>query len=290
MRYFTPELELGVLRPKQTELCEKFGGLPWGLPTERWPLCGECGLPLSHLFTLKHDARHLDLGKTGRILLAFMCNHDPGMCETWDMNSGANAVLILEETELRTGLTEAPDGGAQTETEAFITAWRENEDVVPEADEAAFFDDAAHSALRYEVRDAIYRTTKLGGLPLWIQFPEGPPVPAFRFVGQFDSSLFFNGPPPSAARAFCPVYRFQNGERRAENPPDGWVPPPGGPAAIYVSNDDDPNSETYRCEGPNFGDAGMGYLFLTALPRPNLFDANPPVAEMPQGKFLWQCT
>ena len=277
MRYFTPELSLGVLRPEETEMCEKFGGLPWGLPIERWPLCGECGLPLSHLFTLKHDNARLDLGKEGRILMAFMCNHDPGNCETWDTDSGANAVLILEETELQTGLTNAPEpDGAQTETEAFITAWRENEDVVPEADEAAFFDALDYYDLNEEMLETLYDKTKLGGLPAWIQFPEGPKVPPFCFVGQFDSGFVLPSPPPSAARAFCPVYRFENGERKAEPPPDGWVPPPGGPDALYVREDN-----TYRCEGPNYGGGGMAYLFLSSPATPD---------ELPQGKFLWQCT
>ena len=277
MRYFVPDLKLGVLLPEQTELCEKFGGKPWGLPAEKWPLCTECGKPLSHLFTLKHSTERLDLGAKNRVVMAFMCNHDPGACETWDSDSGANAVLILEEAELGGGSTNAPEpGGAQTETEAFIMAWKSGEDDVPVSDEAAFFDDIAYFDLSEERFETVYNSTKLCGLPAWIQAPEGPSVPPFRFTGQFDSGFVFPAPPPSAARAFCPLYRFRGSEREAENPPDGWISPPGGPAALYVRED-----ETYRCEGPNYGGGGMAYLFLLSPATPD---------ELPQGKLLWQCT
>lgn len=30
-------------------LVHKLGGLPWGLPTRLWPMCEECGRPMSHL-------------------------------------------------------------------------------------------------------------------------------------------------------------------------------------------------------------------------------------------------
>ncbi len=278
MRYFVPELALGVLLPEETELVEKFGGLPYGLPPDKWPVCGECGLPLSHLFTLKHDAERLDLGKNGRVLMAFMCNHDPGICGTWDMDSGANSVLILEESERGSGWTYAPEpSGAQTETEAFVAAWRQAEDVVPEAEATTFSDVQLKGDLLGESWSTLYNTTKLGSLPAWVQFPEGPPVPPFRFAGQFDSSLFFHGLPPSAMQAFCPVYRWDEvtKQRHEEKPREGWVPPPGGPSALYVSDDN-----TYRCDGPNYGGGGMAYLFLTT----------PSQDEMPQGKFLWQCT
>src|SRR5262245_15947067 len=99
MLNFIPDLQLGSLLPPQRGLEDKFGGLPWGLRTDLWPMCRHCGRPQSLLAQLSHDDQRLDLGRDGRVLFVFQCCHppwkrDPRECESWSSAAGANACLI----------------------------------------------------------------------------------------------------------------------------------------------------------------------------------------------------
>src|SRR5689334_8522225 len=105
MRYFVPKLMLGVLAPKQAALEDKFGGLPWGLSSARWPLCSACHKPQSMIAQLVHHQDRFDLGRAGRVLFVFQCDHNPGGCATWLGDSGANSCFVLEPEELGYGLT-----------------------------------------------------------------------------------------------------------------------------------------------------------------------------------------
>lgn len=238
MRYYKPELALGVLLPPQTERTDKFGGLPWGLPPERWPLCSYCGKPLSHLFELEHHPERLDLGAPGRVAFVFQCNHDPGGCPTWESGSGANAVLILEPEEIGQGLTEPPASGAQMEPEARVVRWVALDDLVSEQDYDKFFDDDAPGSLPDEVNDSVYAGTKLGGVPTWIQSASEAPGPPYRFAGQFDCYHEFAGPAPDADAVGCTI-------------------------TLTVAEDD----SCFQCDAANYGDAGEAYLFIHADPE-----------------------
>ena len=234
MRYYKPELALGVLLAPQTERTDKFGGLPWGLPPERWPLCTHCGKPLSHLFELEHHPERLDLGAPGRVAFVFQCNHDPGGCPTWESGSGANAVLILEQSEIGHGLTEPPAPGAEIEPEARVISWIALDDLVSEQDYHKFFDDDGLDSLPEEMVDRVPLVTKLGGVPRWIQYASEAPGPPYRFAGQFDSYYQFAGPAPDA-----------------------------GAIRLTAAEDD----SGFRCDAANYGDAGVAYLFIDADPE-----------------------
>lgn len=195
MRYFTPLLSLVEPTSTQSQFQEKLGGLPWGLPTDKWPHCAECGAPLTHLFSLEHHPERLNLGREGRVVLVFQCNDDPGMCETWSASSGANAVLFLDRDEQVTSLTICPKVDVEVENEVRIDAWQEAEDEVDPLNFAAYFDDSQQWALHREVWETeegeywqpMFEGTKLGSVPHWIQSAsEGPKAP-FQFVGQFQS-------------------------------------------------------------------------------------------------------
>src|SRR5262249_24124718 len=45
VKYFVPELAPHDELLAHPSFEDKFGGLPWGLPPERWPLCASCGGP-----------------------------------------------------------------------------------------------------------------------------------------------------------------------------------------------------------------------------------------------------
>src|SRR5580692_4089547 len=123
MRIWTPSLELASCLPQQFRRAEKFGGRPWGLPEARWPRCKNCGGPMSLVAQLDHAADRLDLGAKGRALFAFQCNHDPGMCETWSAQAGANAVLVLEARDLTESLTPSPEDAGPEDVEVRVMGW-----------------------------------------------------------------------------------------------------------------------------------------------------------------------
>jgi hypothetical protein len=203
VKYFVPELMPDEELPVQSSLEEKFGGLPWGLPSERWPLCGCCGTPQSLLAQVCHRHERLNLGKEGRVLFVFACNDDYSRCPTWDMNSGANSSIVLDEEELTEELTSpaishvfAEQHLARWLDEQVFPVWRvvrwlEKDDGIPES-YPGFFGlhrgvPDGHDEQEYEgYWSAVSQETRLGGVPFWIQLPQPPP--GGRFLGQIDSN------------------------------------------------------------------------------------------------------
>jgi hypothetical protein len=203
MKYFVPELAPEDEFPAQSVLEDKFGGLPWGLPSERWPLCVSCGSPQCLLAQLHHHRERLDLGKGGRVLLVFACNDDFSRCPTWDMNSGANSCFVVDAEELGEGLTspQVSHGFTQRRMDRWLdeqvhpawrlVRWREEDDGIPESYPGFFglmhglpdgYDEKEYQSHWSQVP----QETKLGSVPFWIQFPVIPP--GGRFLGQIDSN------------------------------------------------------------------------------------------------------
>lgn len=299
MQHFKPKLILGILAPPQTELQDKFGGLPWGVPQERWPVCAKCGSPMTFLAQLQHHPERFDLGKEGRVLFVFMCNLDPGRCHTWEMDAGANAVLILDPAELSTGLTQPPsllERDEMVEVEARVVKWIAGEDPVFVDQYSNFFkDEATYYDIPDEIRDEVKGGTKLGGVPSWHQGPQCPDKP-YCFVAQFDHQHVFDGPVPSSERLGTVVTNFKSisfnvvqtavpflkrvmwPKRTVEmdvsdyeiQEPEQITNALGAPRGIIVSP-----KGTWLCDAANYG-WGTAYLFV---------DAD---AASPSGKFLWQ--
>lgn len=223
MKYYIPILEQAKSFNSQTELKEKFGGIPFGLPTEKYPFCKKCGNPMSMLVQFVHHSERLDLAKDGRVLFIFQCNYK-GICSVWDADSGANSCFIIEPEDLTERTEKMPDGDSQLEKEFWILGWQEFDDGVAGKDVPAFFDETKYNEFEEdefeEMIENVTDTSRLGGVPYWVQYPEVPSGD-WKFVGQLDDITGFN-----------------------------------------------------------FGDAGIGYIFIE-----NVKDDS----ELPKGKFLWQC-
>jgi hypothetical protein len=131
MRYFVPDICAAAEAAPETGAQDKLGGSPFGLRQDMWPTCTDCGKSQSLLAQLTHDPTHLDLGRAGRVLFAFQCNHNPGMCATWDARSGANACIIVELEELGHRLSDLPDDRPAVENEVRVLAWIEKDDGLP---------------------------------------------------------------------------------------------------------------------------------------------------------------
>lgn len=284
MKYCVPELVLGALSPPQTQLVEKFGGLPWGLPVGKWPLCRECGNPQTHLATFTHSAERLDLGAEGRIVMVFRCGHSPNEtnCDTTIANGGANAVVFLDAHELGTGLTEPPVLGTPKQIEMRVTAWVEEHDLVTPELEPSFLSgdsywqyDEATEAVSASITDG----AKLGSVPAWVQGGEDVDL-AFRFAAQLGCSYHFPDPIPTADVVGVTISRWDNskgrfGKYEVDKPSE---PAPNVRGEIYISDITLARyGSGFDVDAADFGDGGSGYLFVQPDP------------VTPRGIFLWQC-
>jgi hypothetical protein len=232
MRYYVPDIRVAADVPAgASQPVDQFGGLPWGLATNLWPKCSDCGKSQSLVAQLVHDPSRLDLGRDGRVLYVFQCNHDPGMCSTWQGGSGANACFVVEREKLTAGLAVIPTDKPPIDNEVRVIRWLERNDGVPSSSFDFFFDETAYLALPEAERTSVPPCTKLGGVPYWIQSASEAPKAPWHFIGQLDSMHSFLSPP---------------------NEQVSWV------------NLDEERWEgrTHYAAGPNFGDGGIAYLFL----------------------------
>lgn len=231
MKYFVPDIS--VPSPSSPPALERLGGKPWGLPENLWPKCKVCGKSQSLLAQFQHHSERLDLGRPGRTLFVFQCNHDPGMCSTWDAKSGANACFIVEPEQLTNAEPKTPTDSPEIEKEVIITDWVERQDGIPESLRQGFFADDHYATIPEEELEKVTMSTRLGGVPFWIQSAsEAPPVSeGWRFVGQLDSTYsFLNAKASMLSWAEIDSQKFEG--RR------------------------------YFAVGPNFGDMGIAYLFV----------------------------
>lgn len=184
-------------------LVHKFGGLPWGLPARLWPICEECGRPMSHLGQFPAcspdpNAPVLPIGQD-EVLFLFKCEWG-SVCSFWDFAEGANRVFSLPRRELGEVPTQPPavptrEGGEALSIlpELGITLWLAQDDGAPVELEEAFYDYGRHTDLPDEIaypHDGAFEwRTKFGGVPYWtVNGAQGQPsVPPGRLLLQIDN-------------------------------------------------------------------------------------------------------
>ena len=254
MKYFVPVLRFAQELPPQTAYQDKLGGIPWGLRSEDWPRCSDCGGSLSLLAQFAHHPERLDLGRPGRVLSIFQCNHHPGECKTWAGGHGANACFVTEPEDLSPGLTAVPADAPFIETEVQVVEWADQDDGLTLEEHRCFFDDATmpdDDDLMDKLEEKITPDTRLGGTPFWVQSSYEAPEEDWRFVGQLDYIYRLHAAPsPEVAKQIL-----------------------GGVSEAFEAA----NGQTHICPSPNFGDAGIGYVFLRKT------------EGTPEGWFFWQC-
>lgn len=235
MRYFVPDIRASEELLVQTGPEDKFGGLPWGLTATTWPVCKDCGKSQSLLAQLNHHPERLDLGRQGRVLFVFHCNHDPGMCSTWEAGSGANACFVMEPEDLSNRLSPMPKDAPPIEHEVRVAGWLTRDDGLSDSLALSFFDEKRYRELDRDFIRAVTWSTRLGSIPRWLQSPSEAPNTdeGWRFVGQLDSTYSFLVPPTVPLR---------------------WI----------TADSERWEGRTHVGEGPNFGDGGVAYLFLRA--------------------------
>ena len=70
----------------------RVGGLPLVPKGTAWPICKSCGGPMQFEGQWPLDA----IGRRGRVLVVFMCQNNPGMCEEYFPSSGGNSAFIVD--------------------------------------------------------------------------------------------------------------------------------------------------------------------------------------------------
>ena len=180
-------LNLIINKPDIGEVLDEtcFGGLP-AVPADEdvsWPVCNTCELPMQFLGQFKVE---------NELLLIFMCQNDPGMCDDWDPESGDNKVIKVPVKNLVK--LSAPEEGEDTvrDTRYGITVVEiEAENYYEARDKWANINQASKS----EVLGLLF------GEPTWIQADDTPKCNdcgnLMRFVAQFES-----GPDPKTQMNF----------------------------------------------------------------------------------------
>ena len=267
VRYHVPRSVLGSRCERQTGPVDKFGGLPWGFPVARWPICRECGRPQSHVAQLHHDDERLDLGGGARALVLFQCEWGPDPCQTFRPEYGANAAMIIDAGG--DGLTLPPEPFPPEVPELRVAEWIVRDDGVAPDRYSDFFDDDRFSTLYHEgLLAAVPLEAKVGGPPHWLQsFEEGPPAP-WRFVLQLPEGQVGDGPASTAEETGWGVQRITPNGPEWEYPP-GTGPDDDARVRLAISPD------TWWVLGPNFG-MGTAFVFVNT-------EADPPTAVM-----FWQ--
>ena len=262
MRYFTPRLQIASLAGEQTKLLSKIGGVPWGLPPEKWPVC--CGQPEKLLAQLCHEPPMLDLGAPGAVLHLFQCLECLGIGEF-----GRDA-FVLDQSEFRGGLVRipkydhSPDLGARLIGEFWITGWKEEDDGIPTARFSEFFDERKLWKLQEEFPKIEWfdcrMNTKFGGSPRWTgNGPMGFPPSPFEYLFQLDNYLYLEGPPPSPNDAGCGVTTFGDKGRVLDtSSPDSDRRRINAPWLIMH----DQSADCHYAEYTNLGSDGTAYVFV----------------------------
>lgn len=132
------------------------------------PVCRECSSQMNHVFSLnlgEHPTAEIRAAK--KILQVFQCQNDPGMCDDWDSESGANAVRVLDGPE---DVADSEAIGLALDSSRIV----QTQDALIELLEG---DDACAGAM--------------GDAPLWIQGDETPACSCgekMGFVAQVEES------------------------------------------------------------------------------------------------------
>ena len=137
MRFFLPSFQIATLAAEpQERLRSKLGGVPWGLPAERWPTC--CGQPQKLLAQLRHEPPMLDLGALGAVLHLFHCLECAGVGRGRD-GTNAGAAFVLDASELSDKLVRVPGYDHPSPSlhpligEFWLAGWQEVDDGIPSA-------------------------------------------------------------------------------------------------------------------------------------------------------------
>lgn len=190
----------------QVDKLIRFGGkpnAPGGIL--HWPTCASCQGNMQFLGQLSADTQ--DCGES--LLLLFMCQNNPGLCDEWDADAGGNVVIMVARESLE--LVEPPTQGETVRSVCHVAS------IVNV--ESENYDDAREIWAGSTGASARNVLGQVGGQPAWLQGEEVPLCDecgaSMSFVAQLEE-----GPDHKTAMNFgggCAyVYRCHCDTRRAK--------------------------------------------------------------------------
>ncbi len=146
-----------------------------------WPECRTCDEAMTHLFTL--DLDEIGAGPKNHLLVVFMCCQNPGMCDEWAADAGANRAILQKKNVAQP----VPDSKcAHLYNRDCYLAFKEFEEP---GDEGALFD-FYDNKMRDRSEGAV--VGKASGEPIWLQgsgeWPECKCGSRMPFVAQIEGS------------------------------------------------------------------------------------------------------
>ncbi|MEK6312569.1 MAG: DUF1963 domain-containing protein, partial [Curtobacterium sp.] len=145
----------------------RIGGAPAVPRGWEWPRCAEHDEPMQFTAQIEHR---------GTLVSAFVCQFDPGSCDSWDADSGANAAFVFSGRDLvLAGPPVSPHGDPDDPDPAYPPLLPDSM-LLGTASVTAVGDEDAAAAL--DAAGAI-EAGQYGGEPDWIQQDETPEGLAF---------------------------------------------------------------------------------------------------------------
>ena len=274
MHFYRPKFVPAALQKPQDRLLSKLGGHPWGFPKHRWPVCPDCGYPMSMVAQFEHASPVIDLGKTGGVLHLFYCANL--LCMGYGV--GGCQAMVLPREEIGSGLTPQPpdkEGDQVINGELWITGWERHEDSVSPDQASLFYDDVRYMKLPDEIANPFDFSpqwdTKAGGVPYWggngvtLDYASIP-CPPFEFLLQIHQTVYVDSEPSAVDVIGGDVAIHENVDRGRRLEVTHW--PAGGvgePETSWVYENDD---EMEGIDFANFGSDGTGYVFINRHSNP----------------------
>jgi len=258
MKSFLPRFRVATLTAEPARFRSKIGGVPWGLPIEKWPYC--CNAPQKLLAQILHEPPYVNLGGDF-VLYLFQC------LECCGIDQEGRGVALVKRSDISDSPVTVADYDRQSELgesligELFFDGWDMVDDGIPESRLTGFFEERRYWALQDDFPEIRWFAdmSRFGGSPRWTgNGPLNPPSSPFEFLFQLNTWLDVPGPPPSPAEIGCPIHIhasptvFQRQSRTKANAP--W-------SACH-----DQQADHFSVEFTNLGTDGALYVFIDRTP------------------------
>ncbi|MBL0319308.1 MAG: DUF1963 domain-containing protein [Alphaproteobacteria bacterium] len=159
----------------------KFGGNPVWLEKASWPISRSTGKPMNFICQIAIDTSIFPNAK-GKMAYIFMTgDEDGGDAETWDPESGENAVIIQPSHVLEADVQEIAVG--PTIASEYDVQLKIVNDIAAPALESIDVDDPNYEEIMNSIAG-----NKIGGTPLFIQGDESPEGDDWVLLLQLDST------------------------------------------------------------------------------------------------------
>jgi hypothetical protein len=144
-----------------------------------WPVCRTCSGKLQYMASLPLSKDLEVVNRAVSALLLFQCQHNPGLCDEWEPESGGNAALVVQTTDAVEIVP--PKDSVPLKSGSGVGLRLFQEPIDPDESEALYND-----AFNMNGSKVI---GKAGGLPFWVQTDATPTCSCgtkMKFIAQLE--------------------------------------------------------------------------------------------------------